>query len=221
MLNFRYAVYSYLDEYLRVDKRCIDALELDVSPAASCEALSRMAAFYNINRNLATKDEAWRLEAVHNLLRRVQRPATDQEVAECVENFSIELGKAYPRKSGTTPTLLSAASKFLWMRFQSPVVMYDRYAWQWIKDIAKLRDTSSYAEYLQAWCTSFSDYKAEIAEACSEIVPFKRFTLAGGMADDQLRKLVQEVWFRERVFDHAIVEAAARFDEEKGMLSGK
>ena len=153
MLNFHYAAYSYLDEYLSVDKSCIDAFESEVSPEATCMALSKMARTYNINRNLAIKDEASRFVTVRVLLMQAPRPVTDEEMIKLVGEFSIKLGNAYPRKSGMKPTLLSAASKFLWMRFQAPVVMYDRYAWQWILEISNLSDTSSYADYVQVWRT--------------------------------------------------------------------
>jgi len=176
-----------------------------------------MAVIYNINRNLTTKEETYRFETVRVLLRQATKPITDQEMADLVVTFSSQLGEAYPRKSGLNPKLLSAASKFLWMRFRSPVVLYDRYAWQWIKEIGKLRDTSSYTEYVRGWRKSFCGYKEDIAAACAEIVPFKHFTLAADMVDDELRQLVQQAWFQERVFDHAIVDTAAKLEEDKGL----
>jgi hypothetical protein len=199
-----------LNEYLRADKPCIEALEKDDSPEAACNALSKMAMIYNINRNLANKkEETWRLETVHSLLRGVETPVTDDQVAKLVGDFSTKLGEAYPRESGTKPKLLSAATKFLWMRFKSPVVLYDRYARLCIMGA----DKAAYSDYLRKWWETFDVHKNQIAAACPEIIPFKRFTLAASMTDDEIQGLVEQTWFQERVFDHAIVDEGQRLEE--------
>jgi hypothetical protein len=215
MLNFHYAAYSYLDWYLLVDKPCIEALAPGTTDEIACHGLSKMAMSYSISRNLAiNQTEALRFATALSFLRNFKGPKTNEEVANLVCDFSITLGRVYPRQSGTTPVLLSAASKFLWMRFKSPVVMYDRYAWQWVKRTGKLAGAASYSEYLRVWRENYNSSRELISKACSEIVPFKKFTLAEAMTENELRNLVGEDWFHERVFDDAIIEAEQRLEQE-------
>jgi hypothetical protein len=222
MSNFSYAACTYLNEYLRADKPCIDALESGASPQVICEALSKVATIYNINRTLWLNKEELRLDGARDLLMQVRRPKGDQSVANAVDQLAQELGATYPRynKKGPkdvqyAPELLSAASKFLWMRFQKPIVMYDRYAWQWIKRAHRLPHSRSYTDYVGAWRVSFRDSEKAISEACSGLVPFRSYTLAAAMSEKELDELVRQDWFRERVFDHAIIDAEQKREAEK------
>jgi hypothetical protein len=219
MLNFHYAAYSYLDWYLLVDKPCIEALAPGTTDEIACHGLSKMAMSYSISRNLAiNQTEALRFATALSFLRNFKGPKTNEEVANLVCDFSITLGRVYPRQSGTTPVLLSAASKFLWMRFKSPVVMYDRYAWQWVKRTGKLAAAGSYSDYLRVWRENYDSSKKLISEACLEIVPFKKFTLAESMSDEELKGIVRQAWFQERVFDHSIVDAEQKRNEERAAM---
>ena len=220
MLNLRYAAYSCLNEYLRADKPCMDALNSEASPKAVCEAMSKMAAVYNINRTLWRNGESCRLEGARRLLMEVPRPLTDPSVAEAVDRLSHDLGAAYPRQAKGepdeakyAPELLSAASKFLWMRFKDPIVMYDRFAWQWIQRAGQLHREGSYADCLGAWRKSYADAEDEIVEVCAELVTIRRFTLAETMPEQEFRMLVGQTWFKQRVFDHAIVDAEQKREE--------
>jgi hypothetical protein len=222
MLNFRYAAYTYLNEYLRADKPCIDALESGASPKVICEALSKVAKIYNINRTLWVNKEELRLDGARDLLMQVRKPKGDQSAANVVDQLARDLGATYPRhtKKGPkevqyAPELLSAASKFLWMRFKKPIVIYDRYAWQWIKRAHRLHHSGSYIDYVGSWRVSFRDSERAISKACHGLVPFMSYTLAAAMSKKELKELVRQDWFRERVFDHAIIDAEQQLEEEE------
>ena len=218
-LNFYYAAYSYFNEYWRADKPCIEALEDGADSKATCVALSEIAKIYNINRNMATnKEEECRLEVARSLLMDLPKPVTDKDVSKVVGEFAEALGKAYPRiekKTGklVKPILLSSASKFLWMRFQNPIVMYDRYAFAWVKRNSLPTNAMSYSQYLDAWRKEFFKHQTKVKEATRDFTIIKPFTLAFKEDGDKIQKLVDKLWFQERVFDHAIIDDQQQYEK--------
>jgi hypothetical protein len=149
-------------------------------------------------------------------LQEVARPASREHAIEAVYAYARELQRRYP------PNLpLSAASKFLWMRFKRPVIIYDSKAFEYLKKRHKLPDEPAdtfYERFCEAWQQEYEKVEHAIRVACGELVAIRRFTLAGPgsdghIANRELREWTSSAWFRERVFDHSMLnamEAASR-----------
>jgi hypothetical protein len=195
-----------LNEYIVTDRPCIFSLQdKELSVEGVCESLAAMASAYGVSRNFATSETAGsiRFKPVLEALYEVQKPTTEDDSVGCVLSFVEELRRI------TGKTLLSAASKFLWMRFQYPIIIYDSLTWTHFVREGFLSDTrSSYGDFCFAWRTEFKSALTSIENACREVVPFKRFTLAADMDDDDLTALTSSLWFQERVYDHALVNTS-------------
>jgi hypothetical protein len=200
--NFHYAAYSYLDEYLSVDRDCMSVLSDEGrSDEQVCEALTRMATYYRIIRNLSSKrcNETYRLSPVLEELRKIEPPISGTDAVEAVNKLVKALRGRYQQE------LTSAASKILWMRYQSPLVIYDSLAHGALKKLEQLKDSAGYPDYFASWHRAYQSVVSGVSSACRELVGIKQFTLATEMNDQELRDLVERVWFQERVFDHWLV----------------
>ena len=182
------------------DKRFHDVLAFETQDAVSGtsgrECLVEFATYYGVIRTLRVTAEAFRLQGAYEALcaTRIPRGA---DVVEMVCEFARALGDRY----GALP--LSAASKFLWVRFRSPVVVYDML----VSDGLHLRygyKYDGYPNYYKIWTTSYRENEERIREACNELNAIKKFTLASEVPQKDLSELISRQWFMERVFDHAM-----------------
>ncbi|HET7262450.1 MAG TPA: hypothetical protein VFK60_11615 [Casimicrobiaceae bacterium] len=85
--------------------------------------------------------------------------------------------------------LLSAASTLLWLRRQSPIVIYDSRAVRALKRLAEGTDVSSYATYCDTWRTQFSLRKVEIESDSNKLHQFAAFTAVAHRGGRYIRPL--------------------------------
>lgn len=196
--SFYYAAYSYLDEWMGNDSRFHNVLAYEkrneISEEGGRKLLVEVATYYSVARTLRDTGEDRRLLAAYQTLAETE-PPTMEDVVEKVTLFAETLHQRYGPK-----TPLSAASKFLWMRFRSPVVIYDSKASGWLWN--RCLKSEGYSAYHEAWLTEYKEHEGRIREACSELKYFKKFTLADQMLDEKFSDLIGSQWFAERVFDH-------------------
>jgi hypothetical protein len=176
--------------------------------------LVEMAKAYGIIRNFKVIEEKPRLKAALDILERSQLP-TPENAVDIVERLAKELQKIY----GKTP--LSAASKFLWMRFKSPIIIYDQLANTWLRVNSGYKD-DSYMNYCKFWREEYIKRESDIRDACAELATFKQFTFASGVDDITLSEWTRSTWFRERVFDHFMLNATEleRLEKPVGAKAG-
>lgn len=110
---------------------------------------------------------------------------------DAVNYCASELEKKYKRKQ------LSAASKLLWFKFKSPIIIYDNLALKGLnKRLAhrgvKVRE-QNYAEYYKEWRTEYGKVEGAILKICKQHL-------------DKIDSVASEGWFRERVFDRYLWE---------------
>jgi hypothetical protein len=167
--------------------------------------LVEVAKEYSVIRNFRRIDEDKneRLGRAYDKLLEISRPAI-AEVGQVVASFAEQLGEIYGAEQGGC--LLSAASKFLWMRFRSPIIVYDTLAWNWLQKRKLLKSADDYSAYLKAWGSTYSEYQEDFQHGCSELVAIKRFTLGWNLSDDQLKSWASSEWFHHRAFDYLIID---------------
>jgi len=181
--NFFYAAYSYLDEWMSKDKRFHEVLtceKADVDANEGRKTLVEVATYYGVSRTLKViAGDGVRLESAYRILASTTSSGLD-DVPKMVENFAAELGNVY----GHLP--FSAASKFLWMRFRSPIVIYDSLAAAYLAAENRGYDNRNFASFCSAWRTNYLQNEEEIKAACEELVSIKKFTLASECKDEDV-----------------------------------
>jgi hypothetical protein len=199
--DFFYAAYSYLDEWMSKDQRFHGNLayenRAEVAEADGRKTLVDVATYYRVIRSFKVTSEPFRLQAAYEALSRIA-PPSHANVVETICKFAEDLAKTY----GVVP--LSAASKFLWMRFRSPIVIYDSLVCDYLQKKKCGFNYEGYPTYYPAWLNEFHKNHERIQEACQELRSIKKFTLASGIEDTKLSEWTASEWFMERVFDHSM-----------------
>lgn len=202
-----YAATSYLHDWIRHDRRFHETFSIEKSEQISRETgictLVEVAKEYSVIRNFRKIEESERLGCAYDKLLEISRP-TIAEVGQVVDRFAKELGEIYGANHESK--LLSAASKFLWMRFRSPIIVYDTLAWNWLQNQNLLKSADDYSAYITAWESRYSDFQEDIKHGCSELVAIKKFTLGWNLSDDELKSWTSGDWFHHRVFDYLIID---------------
>jgi hypothetical protein len=195
--SFYYAANSYLDEWLREDSKFHSVLAFENGCETSAEAgtkcLVEVSKSYSVARTLKDIGEDYRLKAAYDALQKTE-PPDDGDVVMKVESFARILGEIY----GKVP--LSAASKFLWMRFRSPIIIFDRVVSGWLNNCGYKYD--GYSNYHKIWSSKYQEFESQIRRACDELKCIKKFTLADQEPDEIIAEWTSSRWFTERVFDH-------------------
>jgi hypothetical protein len=94
---------------------------------------------------------------------------------------------------------ISAASKFLWIRQQLPVVIFDRRAKNSLLNLGAKLD-GKYTTYRAEWLKQFDQRELDIQKASAELVRVKDFS-PSEETEEHLIAIVSSRWFHEGVFD--------------------
>jgi len=195
MENFKFFALQYLNEWYLDDKRFVVAFK-SKNRAVRLRYILKAAKYYGVIRTFKEIQESVRLDKALQELDAITGPITDTNVDSIVCNLEKTLRGIY----GGNKT--SASSKFLWIRYQAPVVIYDDNAYQFLKKtfVGQLRERD-YPEYRREWLRQFDTRENCIQSACDGLVGVKAFSLAHGDTNENVKCIVGSRWFRERVFD--------------------
>jgi hypothetical protein len=193
--NFRFFALGYLDDWICDDGRFFYGLSSESTQSDRLATLHEAANYYKVNRTLPTLKGEERLSAALVALDAVPAPVTEETIDQAVCGLATRLRQIYGRYA------ISAASKFLWLRYRWPVVILDDRAAQCLWASGATFGQGDYPAYRREWRKHFAASENAIDDACSELVNIKAFSLASDMPDDLLLQLTSERWFRERVFD--------------------
>jgi hypothetical protein len=197
--NFKFFALQYLNDWYEKDRGFINELS-SITKEIRLRNLHDAAQYYGVLRNFGGVAEKG-LDAAFTLLENAAQTVTlqSQSVIAVVSQLAKDFEIAYPVKKKEK---VSAASKFLWLRCQSPVVIRDTNAFACLQAASCGTLTESdYGAYWREWRRQFSKRKARIRSACAQLVGVKEFSLAKDISDQELALLVASRWFQERVFD--------------------
>ena len=213
-LNYFYATNSYLSDWVAYDREARKVLGFKPGHTpeyrAACKQLMSVAKGYSVSRNfgVAAENGSDRLSSVWEALQKIEEPTSDQDAKDCVKKLVEDLSQTYNRE------LWSAASKFLWMRFDNPIIIYDSLAWNWMHRNGGCSSGGGYNGFYDAWRKTFEDCRKEVGAACEELLRLKarKFLCPSDVSDEEFELAVSSPWFAERVFDHAIVNESSETD---------
>jgi hypothetical protein len=209
-LNFYYAAHTYVDNWVVCDREARKVLGFGSGTTPTdkeaCEQLKKVANIYSVTRNFRKeKVECERLSPVWKALLEIGEPTSEEEAKSRVEELVVALEKHYENR------LWSAASKFLWMRFGQPIIIYDSLTWDWIRNQEGYSAITTYNEFYDAWQKKFNEHQKKIVAACAELLNanITKFLCPSECPSEEEEKEFEEMirssWFVERVFDFAIV----------------
>jgi hypothetical protein len=195
MDNFRYFALMYLNDWYQWDKSFSERISSG-DKEDSLDAFYKAAKYYKVTRNFANDVSEKRLQAALDLVLSVKGPLNEDNVCQSVS----DLAEAFEQRYGKNA--VSAASKFLWLRYRSPVVIFDGRAIAWLRvKQYKVPHGSGYREYRRQWLMAYSVHEPQILEACAGLAAVKDFSMASEWSAGGIDAIASSRWFQERVFD--------------------
>jgi hypothetical protein len=195
--SFKLCAMHYLTMWWETDRRFIKNFSRHrIEPAA----LREMCIAYGVNRNVSGRG-AKRYTQFATMLQRYQRiRIPPSKVPSVVEKELDNMREAYGE------SVLSAITKALWMLKGHPVVVYDNFACQGLRESGLSCHDRNYAEYFAAWFEFFSlrDTQRSIGDAqewllCSDFV--RSLAKEWNLSWDETREFIGSERFRNRVLD--------------------
>jgi hypothetical protein len=197
--EFKYYALHYLNLWVSQDKPWCKALA-GTDDSDKLGALRKAAGFYSIARNLPKKfDTGNRLGPVLEIID-AQSPADfqDPKLLRSIEKVRKNISARYGGRD-----VLSATTKFLWLKMQSPIIIYDSQARKALSKLGSVKHRiARIDEYYDRWRKEFKPREQEIRDACASLQNIYEYAENPEAALDECRgKTIEQSWFRERVFD--------------------
>lgn len=196
--TFEYCSLKYLDLWLSGECRWVEAMRGD-DRAAKLQAMANFAKAYRISRNFHLKHElkdgvqAERFGEILNII----DPLTEADFAgdELLPKLSAIRKQISARYGGSD--VLSGTTKFLWLKVQSPIIIFDGQA--------RVALDTKYADidgFYVRWRNSYEIHALEIAQACSNLDQVRRYCVDPAAVTPRfIDRVASQPWFHERVFD--------------------
>lgn len=193
--TFEYSSLYYLNQWLSYDKDYCLALS-GPNQKEKLSALKSAGGFYRVARNLPTAfDEKIGIERYQPVLDIIDNLSIDQFEKDPVKKI-LEIETEISNKYGNRG-VLSLTTKFLWLKFKSPILIYDSQA-----RIAVGSKNGDLQDYYEKWLAEFENHKEEIQSVCTILSSLSLYAVDQRLAD---KKYIDEIssskWFHERVFD--------------------
>lgn len=191
--SFDYFAYYYLNQWLAHD-RCFTQKIVSKDKVVRLRGFQDACKFYRVSRNLFKKYDEGKGYARYE-------PALD--IFDCYEylgsdaistqlNIEHKVSEKYGHRS-----VLSLTTKLCWLKFRSPVVVYDSRA-----KVSLGYKGNDLKEYSQIWHKEYAKFHNEIVASCNKLDKLSSYVVNNEVGDKQyIHELSKESWFHERVFD--------------------
>jgi hypothetical protein len=194
-VSFYHCALSYLDMWLREDRGYCQALST-THREHKLTALGKAAFTYRIARNFPDKYDRKqgldRYGPVLDILDSLDAEVVSSDgIVQTIEHARKRISSHYGGRD-----VLSATTKFLWLKFKSPVVIYDSQA-----RLAIGTRAGDIGAYLSAWQKRYATHEQEIEAACEELPSVQRYCENQETPIEEIQYLSRQKWFKERVLD--------------------
>ena len=201
--NFKYCALHYLNLWLTQDKAPCEVLAGN-NPELKLQQLKKAATAYRVARNLPRKydkeKEMVRYDPILQVLDSLEQPNLQRDpLVPWIEKVRDQISANYGNRD-----TLSLTTKFLWLKFKSPIIIFDSQARQALARLCKCPLTSlgNLAKYYSLWREEFGRHEQEIRDACASLPGLHEYAVDPGTATrDYVAGIASQQWFRERVFD--------------------
>ena len=191
--TFDFCALQFLNQWIEREKGFSESL-VSGFPDMQKKALAKSAGHFRVARNFPLKNgdkqNIDRYKPVLEILNEIEEITSDN-VVSVVQQSQQKISRQYGGRR-----VLSATTKFLWLKFKYPVRIYDSQA-------RKALGTSEwdFSSFNIEFLKCFDKYESEIRRACSNLKSVISYTSDPNMDLSAVNSLVSERWFMERVLD--------------------
>lgn len=198
MPPYEFFAMKYLNQWLQ---REIEFYEDISGNYPSTESISKSLHFFKVARSFRGLSDVGAKEYVIDAL-------LDNSKRLTINNYTqkvMALAECFSDRFGTTN--ISAASKLMWLRKRSPIIIYDSLARKALENEG-LAPRAKYPEYCEFWLDKFLSAEKSIIVSCNRLLEVKDFCSLWDVNKMESREIVQSQWFHERVFDMSLLYRA-------------
>jgi hypothetical protein len=196
--TFEYCALTYLNMWLNGERRWVDAMR-GANRSAKLAAMKSFANAYRISRNFELIHEmkdGVQTERYGDILDIIDPLAKSDFAGEKYMPTLIEICNQISLRYGGSG-VLSGTVKFLWLKLQSPIIIYDSQA-----RLALATKDGDISDFQSRWQAEFQRNAAEISEVCLRLWDVRRFCVRPRDVTQQfMEQTASQPWFHERVFD--------------------
>jgi hypothetical protein len=191
--TFEYCSLSYLNLWLKDDKNYCDALATG-NRSEKLSALRSAAFTYRIARTLhSSLTGPARYESLLDIIDSQEPIQFENDIVKEIRNVAARISVKYGHRN-----VLSATTKFLWIKIKQPILIFDSRA----RNALGIRNNNGLEDFYDKWRAGFENNKTAIVNACSKLPEMNKYALDQEVATkDYIRKISNKTWFHERVFD--------------------
>ncbi len=203
-IELEYCSLHYLNQWPRRERSLFESFR-HLDRDTRLEAIAEAASFFKVARNLPEKydtDEGkQRYQPILKIMDALE-PSNfiPTKFVTAVQRVRDKVSQKYGGRE-----VLSVTSKLLWLKFRSPIIIYDKRA-----RTALNVEPGNYEEYCSRWLERFETHQQVIKNACDQLPPLRKYCSDPDLATESyIRKLASDTWFRHRVFDIHLWHAGA------------
>lgn len=189
-----YCALHYLNEYLRREELWLTVMRGN-DERLTLKVMQEFASVYRIARNFPVEHEKSgpRFQKILDLLTHLEPRQFECDVLlEQVLHYRDQISELYGGRN-----CLSATTKFLWLKLQSPIIIYDSQA-----RLALGTKIDDLPAFYKDWRKAFSVYADDIAVACEKLEAVRQYSVKPARVTEEfIEKTATQRWFQERVFD--------------------
>jgi hypothetical protein len=190
--SYNYCALQFLNQWLgREESYCESLGSYDTETQR--QGLVAAGGYFKVARNLPTKHDVenglLRYQPVLDIINSIDT-INEDNVVDIVNSTKSLISEKYGGRN-----VLSLTSKFLWLKFKSPVRIYDSQA-----RIA-LDTSDNYSEFYSAFTARLTKSQDEINQACLNLVDALQYSINPSLDKRLALSLVTTAWFKERVLD--------------------
>ncbi len=197
-VTFEYCSLHYLNQWLKHDMDLFTGISSN-NKTERIDFLKKATSYYKISRNLQTQYDVdigfQRYEPLLKVLDSIDTsyfPVNSVDVVKEIRKIESKISNKYGGKG-----VLSLTTKLLWLKIQSPILIYDSQA-----RIALNTPDGALSDFYDAWHQEFAKYKTDINEACANLVKVRQYSINPNLAtESKVKHWASQKWFKERVFD--------------------
>lgn len=191
--TFEYCSFQYLNFWESNDKEFHISLNGDKQEEEKLKVIKKAATVYKVARNLPKKfDDSRRYGYLLDILEDINETDFKIEPIKKILYIESQISKKYGNRS-----VLSLTTKFLWLKFRQPIIIYDSQA-----RIALGTNVGDLQGFYEKWQDNFNKVEDDIKKVCYNLKDMYLYlpNQRKGLKED-IEKISTQTWFHERVFD--------------------
>ena len=181
--------FFYLDQWVRKDEKYYTALQ-GKDQNVKLKNFQDAAGFYKVARNFWGKYETGtgvkRLQPALEIIDSAKESDFYPDPVRAILKYKEKLKEKYKQD------VLSASTKFLWLKIRDPIIIYDSYA-----RTALGTEEKDLRDYYTKWNHAFNIHKKEIENSCLNLLEGNY----QGISKEYIKEVASKMWFKKRVFD--------------------